>query len=281
LSKLSRDTVPNKLATTEPIISASFPSTVSSLRSPLILVVEDNTDLRTYIRGNLQNAYRIDEARDGAEGFKSSLDKMPELIISDVMMPVMDGFKLCKKLKTDERTSHIPVILLTARAEAADKISGLETGADDYLTKPFDTKELQVRVKNLIDQRRRLREKFNRDILLQPREIACSSYDERFLQRVMAIIEQHLEDPDLKLATLIKEIGMSRKQLYRKLHALTNQSANRFIRSLRLKRAAGLLQQQYGNIAEVAFKVGFNNPAYFAECFRKQFGTLPSEYGKT
>ena len=255
-------------------------SPASDLPSPLLLIIEDNTDLCVYMRGNLQHAYRITEARDGAEGFKQALDKMPELIISDVMMPVMDGFQLCGKLKTDERTCHIPVILLTARAEAADKISGLETGADDYLTKPFDIKELQVRVKNLIDQRHMLREKFSRDILLKPKEIATSSYDQRFLQRVMEIIERHLENPNLKLATLTKEIGMSRRQLHRKLQALTNQSASRFIRSMRLKRAAELLQRRYGNVAEVSYKVGFNNPSYFAECFRKQFGQLPSEYSK-
>jgi YesN/AraC family two-component response regulator len=213
-------------------------------------------------------------------GFKRAVNKIPDLIISDVMMPKMDGFKLCAKLKTDERTSHIPIILLTARAAIEDKIGGLEFGADDYIIKPFDVKELLVRIRNLIEQRRKLREKFNRDILIEPRDISVTSYDEKFLQRAMDIIEQHVADPDFNVANLTKKIGMSRMQLHRKLHALTNQSTNRFIRSLRLKRAADLLSQHYGNITEIAYAVGFNNPSYFAECFRKQFGKLPSEYTK-
>jgi DNA-binding response OmpR family regulator len=196
------------------------------------------------------------------------------------MMPGLDGFELCRKLKTDERTSHIPVILLTAKAGEENKLSGLETGADDYLIKPFDARELSVRVKNLIDMRRQLRERFSREITLQPHDITITSTDEQFLRRTMENIEQHLGDPDFDVRTLSKNIGMSRAQLHRKLRALVDLSPTMFIKSIRLKHALLLLENQAGDVAEIAFQVGFNNPSYFAECFRKQFGVRPSEYKK-
>lgn len=247
-------------------------------KSSIILIVEDNADMRTYMRDCLRIRYRICEAVDGEDGLRRAIERIPNLIVSDVMMPKMDGFELCSRLKSDERTSHIPVILLTARASSESKIKGLELGADDYLIKPFETAELRSRVINLIEQRRKLREKFSRDIFVKPTEIAVSSYDQRFLQRVMKLIEQKLSEPDFNVIQLSDSIGMSRMQLHRKLHALTNQSASSFIRSVRLKRAADLLSQHYNNVAQIAFEVGFNNPSYFAECFRKQFGVLPSEY---
>jgi signal transduction histidine kinase/DNA-binding response OmpR family regulator len=245
---------------------------------PLVLIVEDNRDMRSYMQDCLASDYRVIEAVDGEDGLHRAIDKIPDLIISDVMMPRMDGFEMCGRLKSDERTSHIPIILLTARASAESKIKGLELGADDYLIKPFDRTELLVRAKNLIEQRRKLRERFSRDISLQPKEIAVTSYDEKFLQRTMDIIEQHLADSEFTIDSLLKEVGMSRMQLHRKLRALINCSASEFIRVLRLKRAAQLLQQKSGNVTEVAFEVGFNNLSYFSRCFRQQFGKLPSEY---
>jgi len=236
--------------------------------------------MRSYLQDCLAIDYRVIEAVDGEDGLRRAIDKIPDLIISDVMMPKMDGFEMCGRLKSDERTSHIPVILLTARASAESKIKGLELGADDYLIKPFDRTELLVRAKNLIEQRRKLREKFSRNIFLQPQDITVSSYDQRFLQRAMDIIEQNISDPDFDVDNFRKKIGMSRVQLHRKLRSLTNQSTSEFIRSLRLRRAAILLEKKYGNIAEIAYEVGFNKPSYFADCFRKQFGQLPSEYAK-
>lgn len=259
-------------------LSEGFVASSPRKALPLVLIVEDNRDMRSYLQDCLASNYRVIEAVDGADGLHRATDKIPDLIISDVMMPRMDGFQMCERVKSDERTSHIPVILLTARATAESKIKGLELGADDYLIKPFDRAELQVRVRNLIEQRRKLRERFSRDISLPPKEIAVTSYDEKFLLRAIAIIEQHLSNPDFDVTILTREIGMSRMQLHRKLRALTNQSTNKFIRSLRLKKAADLLNQKYGNVAQIAYEVGFNNPAYFAECFRKQFGKLPSEY---
>ncbi len=245
---------------------------------PVLLVVEDNSDMRFYIRSNLENSYRIIEAEDGEKGFITGAKAIPDLIISDVMMPKMDGFQLCAKLKQDERTSHIPVILLTARAAAEDRIGGLETGADDYIIKPFDARELQARVKNLIEQRRKLRERFRKEGILQPREIALTSTDQKFLQKVLEIVESHISDEHFSVVTFSKETGMSRALLHRKLRALTDHSASEFIRSLRLNRAAQLLAKNAGNVTEVAYQVGFNNLSYFARSFQRQFGVSPSVY---
>jgi DNA-binding response OmpR family regulator len=250
-------------------------------KKPFILIIDDNSDVRRFIRSHLDQDYHILEAADGAEGLQKAIEKMPDLIISDVMMPKMDGIELCRQVKTDERTSHIPVILLTARASGESKVEGLETGADDYITKPFDARELLVRVKNLIEQRRKLRERFRREMSLQPREVTVNSMDEQFLQRALDIVEKHLSDSEFGVETFSKQIGMSRQHLNRKLQALTTHSANDFIRIVRLKRAAQLLEKKSATVTEIAYEVGFNNPAYFAECFRKEFGRSPSQYARS
>jgi signal transduction histidine kinase/DNA-binding response OmpR family regulator len=254
------------------------PGARSTRKSAIILIIEDNADLRAYIRDILYSENRILEAADGAQGLDAAVESIPDLIISDVVMPRMDGFELCRRLKTDERSSHIPVILLTARASGESKLTGLETGADDYIIKPFDSRELSARVKNLIEQRRKLRERFSQAVTLKPSEIAVTSADEKFLRRAIDIIENHLSDADFRVDQFGREIGLSRVQLHRKLRALTGKSATGFIRAIRLQRAVVLLEHRYGNISEIAYEVGFSKPSYFAECFRKQFGCLPSEY---
>jgi DNA-binding response OmpR family regulator len=226
----------------------------------------------------MDGQYRYSEAEDGEEGFKKAKKDIPDLIISDVMMPKMDGFEFCAKIKTDERTSHIPVILITARAEQEDKIEGLETGADDYITKPFDHNELLIRVKNLIDQRRKLRERYLKDATLEPSEIAETSIDKQFLNRALEIIKKEISNPEFDVETFVKSMAVSRTHLYNKLRALAGQSAKEFIRTIRLKRGALLIKKQAGTISEIAYDVGFLNPSYFAECFRKQFGQSPSQY---
>lgn len=245
---------------------------------PRLLIVEDNRDVRVYMRGCLERDYAIVEAKDGEAGLRTGIAKIPELVISDVMMPKMDGFELCRKLKADERTSHIPVILLTARASRESKVEGLETGADDYIIKPFDARELQVRVKNLVEQRRKLRERFQRELILQPGDVTVPSADTKFLKRALTIVEEHMADFEFNVETFAHKVAMSRMQLHRKLHSLTGLSASRFIRTMRLKRAAQLLKQRSGNIAEIVYEVGFNNIPYFNKCFREQFGLSPSEF---
>jgi signal transduction histidine kinase/ligand-binding sensor domain-containing protein/DNA-binding response OmpR family regulator len=251
---------------------------VSGLRSALILIVEDNEDLRRYIGSALQAEFRLIEAENGKEGWNIALQKLPDMIISDVMMPEMDGFELCAKLKTDPRTCHIPLILLTARAAEEDKIGGLQIGADDYMIKPFNARELQLKVKNIIERRIKLQEKFRCEALLQPKDIAATSLDEQLLKRAMDIIEREIANTGLDVDLFVREMGISRAHLYCKIKALSGMSIKEFIRTVRLKLGAQLIEQRAGSVTEIAYNVGFSNPAYFAECFRKQFGLSPTQY---
>ena len=252
---------------------------------PILLIVEDNADMRSYIRGYFEAGFRIIEAVDGVDGYEKSVEQIPDIIISDVMMPNMDGNVFCRKVKTDERTSHIPVILLTARASKESRIEGLETGADDFITKPFDGEELQVRVKNLINQRKRLSVILERKIQkshsgtkLDFEDSGITSMDESFLQKVFATVKEHFTDPEFNVEAFCREIGLSRTQLHRKIKALTRQTTSGFIRTFRLKRAAELIKKKSATVAEIAYDVGFNSPSYFSECFRIYFGKLPSEF---
>ena len=246
--------------------------------SSTLLIVEDNADMRNYMRESLESSYKIIEAENGEVGIQQSLKYSPDMIISDVMMPKMDGFQFCAEIKKDERTSHIPVILLTAKASGESKIEGLETGADDYVTKPFDNRELQVRIKNLIKQRRKLQEKFRKEFTVSPRDITVTSIDEQLLQKAIDVVEKNISDPNFDTVMMAKEAGISRTLLNTKLRALTGLPTGEFIRTLRLKRAAQLLQQGYGNVTQVAYDVGFQNLSYFAKAFREQFGQSPSHY---
>jgi DNA-binding response OmpR family regulator len=243
-----------------------------------ILIVEDNADLRKFIRLALPAEYCVLEAEDGEKGWQAALEALPDLIISDVMMPRQDGLTLCQRLKKHFTTAHIPVVLLTARAGMQDKITGLLTGADDYIVKPFHHQELQARVRNLVEDRKRLRELFRREILLQPDSVSPPSADEVFLQKVVGTIEQYLSDQDFDVERLGQEVALSRTQLYRKLFALTGQAPSDFIRTLRLKRAASLLAQKAGTVAEIAYQVGFKEPSYFSRCFAQVYGCPPSQY---
>jgi CheY-like chemotaxis protein len=245
---------------------------------PSILIIEDNEDLLKFVKDSIVSKYTAATASNGKEGLEKAYEIIPDLIISDVKMPGMDGIELCRTIKTDERTSHIPVILLTARSSIENKIEGLETGADDYITKPFQIAELMIRVNNLIEQREKLRKRFRQEIVLEPKEIAVTSADEKFLNRILGILEEHCGDENFSVDEFAKETGLSRMQLHRKLQALTDQSASEFIRNFRLKRAVKLLSGNLGNISEIAYEVGFSNPSYFAECFKNLFGFSPSEY---
>jgi DNA-binding response OmpR family regulator len=245
---------------------------------PLVLVIEDNPDMRQYIRDNMQDCYRLIEADNGLQGLEHVRKEIPDLIISDIMMPKMDGFEMCKKIKNDIHTSHIPLILLTARAEIGDKLRGLESGADDYIAKPFVIDELNMRVKNLIEQRRKLRERFSREALFGMNDSSFTQHDRKFLQQAMTLIEGHIDDPHFTVERLGEAIGMSRMTLHSKLKALTNQSPHHFIRLLRLKKAAVLLQQKTVNVTEVAYEVGFKDLSHFAKVFKEQFGETPSQF---
>jgi signal transduction histidine kinase/ligand-binding sensor domain-containing protein/DNA-binding response OmpR family regulator len=247
---------------------------------PLLLIVEDNSDVGNYIIGHLEDDYRIQEAIDGEDGFNKSIEQIPDLIVSDVMMPKMDGFELCNKLKTDERTSHIPVILLTAKTTSKDKIEGYETGADDYIMKPFDANELIVRVKNLIEQRKRIKEHFIKEGLFEISVEQIGPTDKNFLKKIVEIINKHISDTSFNIDAFADEVSMSRMQLHRKLVALVGEPPGSLIRRVRLSKAAKLIVDNFGNISEIALEVGFSNPANFAHSFRQQFGVSPSDYGR-
>jgi len=246
-------------------------------QKPIILIVEDNADVRSYVREYLDPLYETLESSDGEDGIKTALESIPDLMICDVMMPRKDGFEVCRVLKTDRRTSHIPIILLTAKAGMESKIEGLETGADDYLVKPFDATELLVRVKNLIEQRRRLREKFRHEVMIRPSDVAATSLDETFLLRVKETVEKNIRNEHYSVDQLADEVGLSYTQLHRKLRALTNMSTGQFVRWFRLQRAMKLLKKNAGTVGEIAYSVGFGSPAYFTKCFKEEFGFLPSE----
>lgn len=259
----------------EPAISQSADGLTHKL-----LIIEDNEGIRSYIKSIFERHYEIIEAANGSEGWEYAVEHSPEVIISDIMMPVMDGITLCKKLKSDVKTSHIPVILLTARTALIFKVEGLETGADDYVSKPFNPKVLELKVRNFIRMRNRMRDMFvSKEVLtLEPRKITLTSTDERFVNAIIESIEKNMSNEEYSVEELGSDVGMSKAQLYRKMKALTNQSANEFIRTMRLKRAAQLLEQNELTVAEVTYQVGFTDLPYFRECFKKMFGVTPSEY---
>jgi len=246
--------------------------------SNIILVVEDSPDMREYIKNSLLPDYTVYEAQEGSEGLQKARDIIPDLVISDIMMPEMDGYELCRELKSDVITSHIPIILLTAKASEDSIIQGLETGADDYITKPFNTKILLARIKNLIEIRSQLQKNINREMNLQPIKTSLSSIDREFLRDLHSVINRNLADPEFNVEELCKRMYMSRTTIYRKILALTGETPTDFIRSFRLKQGAELLKQKNYSVLEVAFEVGFNNSSYFAKCFKEKFHQLPSEF---
>ncbi|MDN5203408.1 ATP-binding protein [Fulvivirgaceae bacterium BMA10] len=249
--------------------------------TPIVLIVEDNLDVRKYIINQLSDQYDCQTAEDGEKGWSEALRLVPDLIITDLMMPGVDGVTLCQRLKTDERVSHVPVIMLTAKANIESRLEGLQTGADDYITKPFNTEELRIRVSNLIRQREELRQKYGREITLKPKDIIINDKDEAFLNRAIEVIETHISDHDFRAESFQKEMAMSRMQLHRKLKALTDQSTTGFVRLIRLKRAAQLLKQKEASVTEIAYKVGFSDLSHFTKSFKSQFGISPSAYTDT
>ncbi len=252
--------------------------TATSDDRPLVLVIEDNPDMRQYLWNVLNDTYNVLEGVDGLHGRKLAFKEIPDLIVSDIMMPGLDGQELCQQLKQDERTSHIPIVLLTARAGEKAKLEGLETGADDYITKPFSPEELKARVKNLIALRQKLREKYSGQFAFDTEEEDLSSVDQAFLRKVVDEIEAHRSDSAFNPDILANAIGLSRSQLHRKLKALIDMPTMDFVKCYRLKYAKRLLEKGAGNVVEVGYQCGFNSPSYFTTSFKKLFGAPPSEF---
>jgi signal transduction histidine kinase/DNA-binding response OmpR family regulator/ligand-binding sensor domain-containing protein len=245
-----------------------------------LLIIEDNEDLRTFIKQTLENDYVILESENGRTGLNTAFTMMPDLIVTDIMMPDLDGLELCRVLKNDERTSHIPVIMLTAKATSEDKIAGLKTGADDYIVKPFNMIELSTRISNLLVTRNKLKLKYSKFHLVDYGNKIPESVDDRFMMRVLKTIHSEIADFSFDVGTLNEQIGMSRTHLTRKLKILTGLSPGTLIRNIRLEKAAELLLKKTGNITQIANSVGISNPSNFTKAFRTYFGVSPRNYLK-
>lgn len=246
--------------------------------APTILVVDDSKDIRDYVSSIFENTFAVHSASNGKDAFEIAIEVIPDIVISDVMMPEEDGFTFTKHLKEHQLTSHIPVILLTAKTHITSKLEGMGIGADAYVTKPFNSQLLKATVDNLIETRRKLQQRFAQEVILMPKDIAISSADEMFLDRLQKVLDKHLTEPNFTAEQFGAQMGVSRMQLHRKLKALTNQSTSEFIRSQRLKLSLNLLKANKISISEIGYAVGFNDPSYFTKCFKQKFGCAPSEY---
>jgi signal transduction histidine kinase/ligand-binding sensor domain-containing protein/DNA-binding response OmpR family regulator len=243
-----------------------------------ILIVEDNEDLRFYLKDNLKAQYHVEEATNGKEGWEKVKQLNPDLVVSDIMMPVMDGIELARKIKTETSTAHIPIILLTAMGSEEKQLEGLHVGVNDYITKPFTFEILASRVRNLLAQQKLLQKRFQKQIEVNPAEVTITPVDEKFLKQALEVVEKQLDNPEFSVEDLSREMYMSRVTLYRKILSLTGKSPLEFIRSIRLKRAAQLLDKSGMSVAEIAYEVGFNNPQLFTRFFKEEFKVPPSQY---
>ena len=243
-----------------------------------ILIIDDNADVRDYVKSLLKEEYTVIEAPDGRAGLKKAMKYVPDAIICDVMMPVMDGLECCRKLKTELQTSHIPVMLLTACSLDEQRIQGFECGADSYISKPFNSKLLLVRLRNLMDNHNRLKQFFGDKTTLSKESV--SDVDKGFVDRFRELIEENLADSELSVEDLGSKMGLSRVQLYRKIKALTNYSPNELVRIARLKKAASLLASSEKTISEITYEVGFTSPSYFTKCYKEYFGESPTDFLK-
>ncbi|MFB6320594.1 two-component regulator propeller domain-containing protein [Saccharicrinis sp. FJH54] len=247
----------------------------------IMLLVEDNADVRQFLTTHFEETFRVLEASNGSDGLEMAIQTIPDIIISDVMMPGINGDELCNKLKNDEKTSHIPIILLTALSSKESVMEGLMKGADDFISKPFDISILQTKVDNLLALREALKEKYSREMVLKPTSVNVQSPDEKFIQKALKIVEENIDNPDLDIEFFVKEMAISRMQLYRKLSALTNMTVKEFINDIRLKRSFQLLTESDLSVSEVAYACGFSDASYFGKCIRKKYNMSATEIKKT
>jgi signal transduction histidine kinase/ligand-binding sensor domain-containing protein/DNA-binding response OmpR family regulator len=278
---VSRDATFRDSVDDSQLLNENIAESYQEAEKPVLLVIEDTEELRNYLTQLLSAKYLVLGAATAEAGLKIAFQRIPDVIVSDVMLPEMDGFALCQQIKTNEKTSHIPVILLTAKIMPENELLGLKNGADDYIKKPFIPSILHARIGRQLEARKHLKEYYSRKVTLQPTNIEITSYDEKFLKKAMAFIEDNLLNSEFNNESLEKELGMSHSTLYRKLKALTGLSIHEFIRSIRLKRAAQLLESGSVSVSEAAYQTGFSEMKYFRSYFKSQFGCLPSEYLKT
>jgi len=267
--------------TQEPIIFDKIESkeTVVDIDLPILLIIEDNADVIFYLKTCLENEYQIVTCRNGKLGVEKAIEILPDIIISDVMMPEMDGFEVCATLKEDERTSHIPIILLTARATSEDKLEGLSHGADAYLIKPFEKEELMIRLNKLLEIRKKLQQKYSSTLVVNqlPKDEIITKED-IFIKKIETILLENLEDENFSSQELAQQLFLSRSQVHRKIKALTGMSTAIYIRHIRLQKAKELLISNDLSISEIAYQVGFKSPVYFSQVFKDTFGESPSMF---
>lgn len=249
-----------------------------SSKKKTILIVEDNEDLRFYLKDNLKGQYHVEEAAHGKEGWEKAKLLNPDLIVSDIMMPVMDGVEMARKIKSETLTAHIPIILLSAMGSEEKQLEGLKAGVNDYITKPFTFEILASKIRNLVAQQKLLQKRFQTQIDVNPSEVTITPVDEKFLKQALEIVEKHMDEPEFSVEHFSSEMFMNRVTLYRKILSITGKTPLEFIRSIRLKRAAQLLEKSGLSIAEIAYEVGFNNPKVFSKSFKEEFHVTPSQY---
>lgn len=265
----------------ERLVDTLEPSDVDSRHDrSTVLVVEDEPDMRGYVSARLSRRYHVLTSADGQEALELLRSRTVDLVIADVMMPQKDGYELCRELKSDERLNHIPVILLTAKARDEEKMDGLSAGADDYICKPFNGQELLIRAENLISIRSMLRRRFSDEVVISGSDVHVRSADAEFLERVREVVEDRMGDPAFKVSDVAEEVGLSARQLRRRLQALIDVSPSGYVRALRLERARRLLEQKADTVSQIAYAVGFNDEKYFSRLFRQVYGILPSEVGR-
>ncbi len=282
--------LPAKKIYDPPSVTASIPITGEEVEQMIpeashksgkkktILVVEDSEDLRFYLKDNLKGQYKVEEAANGKEGWEKIKQLNPDLVVSDIMMPLMDGVELARKIKTETATAHIPVILLTAMGSEEKQLAGFKAGVNDYITKPFTFEILASRIRNLLAQQELLHKRFQKQIEVNPGEITITPVDEKFLKQALEVVEKNMDVPEFSVEDFSRDMFMNRVTLYRKILSLTGKTPIEFIRSIRLKRAARLLEKSGLSIAEIAYEVGFNNPKNFTKFFKEEFKILPSQY---
>ena len=263
------------------LVETDFPMGEEETRDadrPAVLVIDDNADIRNYVKTLLAEEYHVLDAPEAATGIRLAMKYVPDVIVSDVMMPGMDGVECCRRLKTELQTCHVPVILLTACSLDEQRIQGYNGGADSYISKPFNSQLLLSRIRNLIDSRRQLRQFFGDNQTLAKENIC--DIDKDFVSRFKSLVEEKMRDPELNVEDLGKDMGLSRVQLYRKLKSLTNYAPNELLRQARLKKATSLLASSEMTVAEIAYEVGFSSPSYFTKCYKEQFGESPTDFLK-
>ena len=246
-----------------------------------LLLVEDNEEIRNYLKNGLQSQFDINTATNGEEALEMlRLNPETDLVVTDIMMPVMDGIKLCRNIKQNITTSHIPVIILSARTEVEDQLEALQTGADDYIPKPFSLQVLTVKINNIIKTRRRILDKYSKGVEVNPETLTFNMMDEEFLTKAVEVVRENLSNETFSTDDFAREMGMSRSNLHLKMKAITGESALDFVRRMRFNEACELLKENRWTIAEISYRVGFTSPSYFSTSFKKYVGCLPTDYQK-